>query len=218
MKSRLAHPVARIKIAVFLACLVPAARLAWKAYDGTLGANPIEFITLSTGIWTLGFLMATLAITPLRRITGVQALIRFRRMLGLFSFFYASLHFLTWIVLDQFFDWNAMVTDVRKRPFITMGFTAFVLLTPLALTSTQWAIRKMGGRRWQMLHRLIYVAAIAAVIHFWWKVKADVREPLVYAAILGVLLAARLVFWARKRAAGPVAAPAAGTTSTAASE
>jgi sulfoxide reductase heme-binding subunit YedZ len=214
MKSRLAQPIVRIKVAVFLAALLPAARLAWKAYEGTLGANPIEFITLSTGEWTLIFLMATLAVTPLRRITGVHALIRFRRMLGLFAFFYASLHFSIWIVLDQFFDWDAMLKDVAKRPFITAGFTAFVLLLPLALTSTQWAIRKMGGRRWQMLHRLIYVAATAAIIHFWWKVKADTREPAIYATILGLLLAARVVLWLRGRAASRERAVAAAPRTT----
>src|SRR5688572_5407248 len=218
MKSRLAHPVAQIKVAVFVACLLPAARLAWKAWEGTLGANPIEFITLSTGIWTLSFLLATLAVTPLRRITGVHALIRFRRMLGLFAFFYACLHFSIYIVLDLYFDWDAIVKDVTKRPFITMGFTAFVLLIPLALTSTQWAIRKMGGRRWQRLHWLIYLSAIAAVIHFWWKVKADTREPLIYAAVLAALLGVRVVFWARRRAAKRAPGSAARTTSPAASE
>jgi methionine sulfoxide reductase heme-binding subunit len=138
-------------------------------------------------------------------------------MLGLFAFFYACLHFSIYIVLDLYFDWDAIVKDVAKRPFITAGFTAFVLLIPLALTSTQWAIRKMGGRRWQKLHWLIYVAATAAVIHFWWKVKADTREPLIYATIFGLLLAARVVVWARKRSAR-ARVPAARTISPSASE
>jgi sulfoxide reductase heme-binding subunit YedZ len=187
-----------LKVAIFLAALIPLARLAWKAYQGGLGANPIEVITHATGDWTLIFLSLTLAITPLRRLTRLNTVIRFRRMLGLFAFFYATLHFTTYIWLDKFFDVHEMLKDVAKRKFITVGFTAFVLLIPLAVTSTQWAIRKLG-KRWQRLHRLVYVSAALGVIHYWWLVKADVRKPELYAVIVGGLLAARLVVWSRKR-------------------
>jgi methionine sulfoxide reductase heme-binding subunit len=184
-----------IKPIVFVACLVPLGRLAWKAYSSALGANPIQVITWSTGTWTLVFLMVTLSITPLRKLTRQYWLIQYRRMLGLFAFFYGSLHFLTYIWLDQFFDWHSMTKDVVKRPFITVGFTAFVLMIPLALTSTQWSIRWLG-KKWQTLHRLIYATAIAGVIHYIWLVKKDIRKPLIYACILGVLLLYRLIVWA----------------------
>ena len=183
---------------VFLACLVPLGRLAWKAWNSALGANPIQVITWSTGTWTLVFLMLTLSITPLRILTRQYWLIQFRRMLGLFAFFYGSLHFTTYFWLDQFFDWHSIAKDVVKRPFITVGFTAFVLMVPLALTSTQRAIRWLG-KRWQMLHRLIYAVAIAGVIHYIWLVKRDLRKPLIYAAILSVLLLYRVVVWALHR-------------------
>jgi sulfoxide reductase heme-binding subunit YedZ len=186
-----------LKIAVWIGCFVPLGRLLYKGWTGGLGANPIEFITLSTGTWTLIFLLATLSITPLRKLTGQSWLIRIRRLIGLFAFFYASLHFTTYVWLDKFFDLQEMVQDVMKRRFITMGFLAFMLLVPLALTSTTWAVRELGGKNWQRLHRLIYVSAVAAVIHFWWKVKADVREPAIYAAILGGLLLLRLAITAR---------------------
>jgi sulfoxide reductase heme-binding subunit YedZ len=181
------------RIPVFALCLVPGLLLAWKAFAGDLGANPIEFITHWTGDWTIRFLCVTLAITPLRKLLRLPELIRFRRMLGLFGFFYASLHFLTWFVLDKFFDWNEIAKDVVKRPFITAGFTAFVLLIPLAVTSTAGWIRRLGGKRWQMLHRLIYVSACAGVVHYYWLVKSDIRLPLLYGAIVTVLLAYRLV-------------------------
>ena len=183
---------------VFLACLVPLGRLAWKAYNAALGANPIQVITWSTGTWTLVFLMLTLTVTPLRKLTKQYWLIQYRRMLGLFAFFYGSLHFTTYIWLDQFFDWHSITKDVVKRPFITVGFTAFVLMLPLALTSSQRAIRWLG-KRWQMLHRLIYAVAIAGVIHFIWLVKKDLRKPLIYAAILSVLLLYRVVVWGARR-------------------
>jgi sulfoxide reductase heme-binding subunit YedZ len=179
------------KPAVFLACLVPVGRLAWKGFAGRLGANPIEVITHSTGDWTLIFLCITLAISPLRRILRIPWLIRYRRMTGLFAFFHSCLHFMTYVWLDKFFDWQAMVKDVYKRPFITAGFTAFALLVPLAITSTKGMIRRLGGRRWELLHRLIYVSATAGVIHYYWLVKADTRLPLRYAAIVAVLLSAR---------------------------
>ncbi len=184
-----------IRPLAFLLCLGPLAHLAWKGFNAELGANPIEVITRSTGLWTLTFLMITLAITPLRRLAGMAWLIRFRRMLGVFAFFYGSLHFITYIWLDQFFDVQSMLKDVRKRPFITIGFTAFVLLIPLAVTSTRKMIQRLGGKRWQALHRLIYVSATAGVIHFLWLVKKDISLPTKYAIVLALLLGYRLMAW-----------------------
>jgi methionine sulfoxide reductase heme-binding subunit len=184
-----------LKVAVFLACVGPVARLVWKALHDALGANPIEVITRSTGTWTLVLLLATLSVTPVRKITGWLNVIRFRRMLGLFAFFYGSLHFLTYIWLDKFFDLQQVAKDVYKRPFITAGFTGFMLLIPLAVTSTRGMIRRLGGRRWQNLHRLIYASAVAGVVHYVWLVKADVRVPLIYGGVLSVLLAYRAVLW-----------------------
>jgi methionine sulfoxide reductase heme-binding subunit len=186
-----------IKLAVFIACLVPLGVLGWDAYTQNLGANPIEKITHATGDWTLRFLLITLAITPLRKLMGIPSLIKFRRMLGLAAFFYGCLHFTTYIWLDKFFNFHEMLADVAKRKFITVGFTAFVLLIPLAATSTVGWIRRLGGKRWQALHRLIYVSAIAGVIHYFWLVKADIRKPLEYGAILTVLLTYRIVIWIR---------------------
>jgi methionine sulfoxide reductase heme-binding subunit len=183
------------KPVVFLACLGPLARLGWRAYNHNLGANPIEFITHSTGDWTLIFLMVTLAVTPLRKLTGQPWLIRYRRMFGLFAFFHAFLHFTTYIWLDKFFDPHEMLADVAKRKFITVGFTGFLLLIPLAITSTSGWIRRLGGKRWQALHRLIYCSALAGVIHYWWLVKADIHKPLEYAIVLGLLLGYRIVVW-----------------------
>jgi methionine sulfoxide reductase heme-binding subunit len=191
-----------LKLAVFFAALLPLAHLGWKAYRDLLGANPIEVITHSTGDWTLIFLMLTLSITPLRRLTGQHWLIRFRRMLGLFAFSYACLHFTTYIWLDKFFDVHEMLKDVAKRKFITVGFTAFVLLIPLAVTSTQGMIRRLG-RRWTTLHRLVYVSALAGVIHYWWLVKADVRKPEYYAILLTLLLGFRLISSQRKKSSLP---------------
>jgi methionine sulfoxide reductase heme-binding subunit len=187
------------KPVVFLACLAPLARLGWKAYEQALGANPIEVITHSTGDWTLIFLLVTLAITPLRKLTGQLWLIRFRRMFGLFAFFYVVLHFLTYIWLDKFFDMHEMLADIAKRKFITVGFTGFLLLIPLAITSTSGWIRRLGGKRWQRLHQLIYFSAAAGVIHYWWLVKKDIHKPLEYAAVLSVLLSYRIVVWIRPR-------------------
>ena len=175
--------------------LVPAARLVWKALNRRLGPNPIEFVTHETGDWILIFLVITLAVTPVRKLLRLPELIRFRRMLGLFAFFYAALHFSTWIGLDKFFDFAEMWHDVKKRPFITAGFTGFVLLLPLALTSTKGWIRRLGGKRWQLLHRLIYVSAAAGVVHYYWLVKSDVRKPVMYGAMIGLLLAFRLGAW-----------------------
>ena len=191
-----------VRIAIFVLCLVPLASLIYGTLADTLGANPIETITRTTGTWTLRFLVITLAVTPLRRLSGWHGIIRVRRMFGLFAFFYGALHFLTYIWLDQFFDVDAMVRDVMKRPFITAGFTGFVLMVPLALTSTSGMIRRLGGRRWQRLHRLVYVAAIAGVVHYWWLVKADLQRPQIYAALVGLLLAFRVVMAIRRRS-GP---------------
>lgn len=180
-----------LRVLVFTLCLVPLARLLWLGFHGGLGANPIEFITRSTGTWTLVGLMVTLSVTPLRRLTGRAELIRFRRMLGLFTFFYVCLHFVTYIWLDQFFDPAAIAKDIIKRPFITVGFTAFLLLIPLAATSTRAMIRRLG-RRWQQLHRLVYAIAILGVVHYLWLVKKDLTEPLIYGAVLTLLLLMRL--------------------------
>ncbi len=182
-----------IKALVFMLCLVPLALLGVDAYQDRLGANPIEAITHSTGTWTLVFLLITLSVTPLRRLTGINALIRLRRMLGLYAFFYACLHLVTYFWLDQFFDWPAIIKDIIKRPFITVGFFAFVLLIPLAVTSTNAMVKRLGGRRWQLLHRLVYVIAIAGVVHYLWLVKKDLTQPLIYAAVLSLLLGYRLV-------------------------
>ena len=182
-----------VKTALWLACLAPLVLLVSKGLTVGLGANPIEYITLDTGTWTLNLILATLSITPLRRITGRNWLIKLRRPMGLFAFFYGCMHFTTYIWLDKFFDINDMLKDVAKRPFITAGFLAFILMIPLASTSTAAAVRLMGGKNWQWLHRLIYVTGASAVVHFWWKVKADHRNPAIYGAILIALLLARLV-------------------------
>jgi len=183
------------KVVIFLAALVPLARLAGKAFHDGLGANPIEVITHSTGDWTLILILVTLAITPLRMLTKQYWLIGLRREIGLFAFFYGSLHFTTYIWLDKFFDLHEMIKDIAKRPFIAVGFTAFVLLIPLAITSTAGWIRRLGGKNWQRLHTLIYATAALGVIHYIWLVKADLRKPLQYAAVLSVLFAYRASVW-----------------------
>jgi sulfoxide reductase heme-binding subunit YedZ len=197
-----------IKPALFVACLIPLALLALRGVRGGLGANPIEYITHSTGWWTLAFLLITLLVTPLRRVTGMTWLLRLRRMLGLYAFFYACLHFVTYIWLDQFFDWSSVVKDVMKRPFITVGFAAFVMLIPLAATSTNAMVRRLGSKRWQLLHRLVYAIAICGVTHFWWLVKKDITEPLTFAVLLAILLAARVAALVRRKPAGAAAAAA----------
>lgn len=197
-----------IKAAVFALCLVPVTRLGWLAWRDALGANPIEHITRATGWWTLTLLLATLAITPARHLLGAPWLLRLRRMLGLFAFFHACLHLATYLWLDQFFDWGGIAKDIVKRPFITMGFAAFALLVPLAVTSTNAMIRRLGARRWQALHRIVYGIGLLAVTHFWWLVKKDVREPLVFAAVLAVLLAFRLWRHGRDRRTRVVGAAA----------
>lgn len=207
-----------LKPLAFVAALGPAGWLVWAALTGNLSANPLSDITNHTGVWTLRFLCITLAITPLRRITGWTAAVRFRRMSGLFAFFYASLHFLIYVVADRFAGldfpdgfvaWSTVRNlaasvgeDIYKRPFITVGFTTLCLLAPLAATSTRGMVRRLGGKRWQALHRLIYAAGIGGVVHYWWLVKADVSRPQNYALIVGILLAVRL-YWARARATAP---------------
>jgi sulfoxide reductase heme-binding subunit YedZ len=193
------------KAALFFICLVPFASLCWRALHADLGANPVEFVQHATGDWTLRFLVFTLSITPLRKLLNLPDLIRFRRMLGLFAFFYVCLHFLTYIGPDQSFDLGGMWKDVQKRRYVTVGFTAFVLLIPLALTSTAAWVRRLGGRRWQMLHRAIYVSAVCGVIHYYWLVKSDVRKPLFYAALVGILLLWRLGNWFLKRGSAAAA-------------
>jgi sulfoxide reductase heme-binding subunit YedZ len=208
------------KPAVFLAALGPAAWLVWAAFTGNLSPNPLSDITNETGLWTLRFLCITLAVTPLRRVTGWSSLIRFRRMLGLFAFFYGTLHFLIYVLADRFagldfpdgiVSWTtvrdlavSVGEDIYQRPFITVGFTGLMCMAPLAATSTAGMIRRLGGKRWQALHRLVYAAAIAGVVHYWWLVKADVSSPQRYAVILAVLLGFRLVRsgWRVRTAAG----------------
>jgi sulfoxide reductase heme-binding subunit YedZ len=184
--QRIAKPL------LFVVCAVPFLRLAYHAFTDALGANPVEAITLETGQWALRMLLVTLAITPLRKLSGANALVRVRRMLGLFAYFYACLHLLTYVWLDAFFSLAYIWDDIAKRLYITVGFTAFCLLTPLAATSTNAMIRRLGARRWQRLHRLAYLAAFAAILHFLWLVKADLREPLLYLAIFAVLMFARI--------------------------
>lgn len=193
LKTRWSRVVA--KLFVWAVCLAPFLRLAWRIRHNDVTPNPVEFITHFTGDWTIRFVVATLAITPLRKLLHVPDLIRFRRLIGLFAFFYACLHFATYLWLDHDFDMPAIVADVAKRPYVTAGFTAFVLMIPLAITSTAGWIRRLGGKRWQRLHRLIYVSAVAAVIHYYWLVKSDIRLPVLYGVIvvleLGYRMAAR---------------------------
>jgi sulfoxide reductase heme-binding subunit YedZ len=183
------------KVLTFLTCLVPLGIIVWHVLNHDFDANPAQLLEHATGDWTIRFLVITLAVTPLRKILHVPQLIRFRRMLGLFAFFYVCLHFSTYIVLDKFFSWPAIWDDLHKRSYIIAGFSGFVLLIPLAITSTAGWIRRLGGKRWQMLHRLIYAAAIAGVIHYYWLVKSDVRKPLFYAFLVAILLAWRLGSW-----------------------
>ena len=203
-----------IKIALFLVCLLPVAMEFRLFLKDDLGANPVEHITHMTGDWTLRFLVITLCVTPLRKLLGQPSLIRFRRMLGLFAFFYACLHFTTYAWLYAWLEaaavgnsvWAVVAADLAKRPYITMGFIGLMCMLPLAVTSTAGWIRRMGGKRWQMLHRLIYFSAIAGVIHYYWLVKSDVRKPLMYAGMVGVLLLFRAVAAVlRKRPKRPTA-------------
>ena len=207
-----------LKPFIFAAALGPLAWLVWAALTGNLSANPLSDITNETGIWTLRFLCITLSVTPLRRLTGWHWLIRFRRMFGLFAFFYGTLHLLTYVIVDRFAGLDfpdgivavrtlrdlavSVVQDIGKRPFITVGFTGWLLMVPLALTSTAGMIRRLGGRRWNLLHRLVYVSAIAGPVHYWWLVKADVRRPVTYGLVVATLLVFR-IGWARWHAATP---------------
>ena len=188
------------KVAVFFACLIPLGILVWKGFHADLTANPVEKIEHTTGDWTIYFLLITLAITPLRKVVQLN-LIRYRRMLGLYAFLYGSLHFLTYLTFDLSFDWGGVLKDVAKRPFITVGFFGFVLMIPLAITSTAGMIRRLGGKRWALLHRLIYVTAAAGVVHYYWLVKSDVRLPVWYGAILAFLLICRVALWAQSKQA-----------------
>lgn len=213
-----------IKPLVFVASLGPAAWLVWAGLTGNLSANPLSDLTNETGLWALRFVCITLAITPLRKLSGWNVLIKFRRMAGLFAFFYGTLHFLTYTIADKFAGldfpdgivaWStvknlaaSVAEDIYKRPYITVGFTGFVLMVPLAVTSTAGWIRRLGGKQWNRLHKLIYATAVAGVVHYYWLVKADVRSPLLYAAIVTVLLGVR-VYWSRARAAVPRRAAAA---------
>lgn len=188
------------KSLIFIASLLPLAWLCWLGWQDQLGTNPVETLSHQTGDWSLRFLCITLAITPLRRISGWSGLQKFRRMLGLFAFFYVCLHFAVYLVFDQFFDWRSIAEDVIKRPYITVGFAGFLLLIPLAVTSTHSMMKRLG-RNWQRLHRLVYVISILGVLHYLWLVKADLTQPLVYASILGVLLGYRL-WWRKIHSAG----------------
>lgn len=201
-----ATPLKRIKPIVFVLCLLPLASLIWGLVTGRLGANPIEALTHGTGEWALRLLLVTLAMTPLARLGGRSWPMGLRRMLGLFAFFYAALHLMTYLWLDQFFRWGEIVTDVTDRPFIAAGMSAFFLLVPLAATSTRGMMRRLG-RRWKPLHRLVYLSVALAVLHFVWLVKADQLRPLVYAAILAALLGHRFIGWSRAATAAPPAVP-----------
>lgn len=202
-----AQQFAIIKGLLFVAALLPFARLVLFTFTDRLGANPIEFITRNTGSWTLYFLCMTLAVTPLRRFTKWNWLIKLRRMLGLFAFFYVCLHFTTFLWFDHFFDLAEMWKDVLKRPFITVGFAAFVLLIPLAVTSTNGMVRRLGAARWKWLHRLIYLIAPLGILHFWWMKagKNDFQQPILFGCVVAILLLLRL-FWAWKKRANPVTA------------
>jgi methionine sulfoxide reductase heme-binding subunit len=205
-----------VKVVVFVLCLLPVFWLAWRGWHEDLSANPIEFITRYTGDWTLRFLVFTLAVTPLRKLLGLPDLIKFRRMIGLYAFFYGVLHFTTYIWLDKFFDLAEMLHDVVKRPFITAGFTSFVLMIPLAVTSTTGWIRRMGGKRWQFLHRLVYISAMAGAVHYYWLVKSDIRLPVFYGSLVALALTIRIGYWTRAKQVRPstVTRPAARGTIT----
>jgi sulfoxide reductase heme-binding subunit YedZ len=210
-----------VKPVVFVAALGPLAWLVWAGFTGHLSANPLSDITNHTGDWTIRFICITLAVTPLRRITGWNQLVKFRRMVGLYAFFYGTLHFMTYVIVDRFAGldfpdgivaWSTVVNlaksvaaDIYKRPFITVGFTAWLTMLPLAITSTAGWIRRLGGRRWNRLHRLVYATGVVAVLHYWWLVKADIRRPLTYGAIVLALLAFR-AYWSRAKRTVPAGA------------
>jgi len=195
------HPtkqqIARIKAGLFIAALLPLIRLIWLGINDDLTANPVEFIERSTGTWALAILLITLGMTPIRLLTGVAWQIQLRRMMGLFMFFYACLHFLTYIWLDQWFAWVDIAKDIAKHPYVLVGFSAFLLATPLAITSNKAMMQRLR-ERWKKLHQLVYVVAILGVVHFWWLVKKDIREPLIYAVVLVILLGIRVYFHYKK--------------------
>ena len=180
------------KLVILVNSLVPLALLLWDVYHKNVGANPLEFVTRTTGMLTLVFLLLSLAVTPLRKITGANWLVKFRRMLGLYAFFYGSLHLLCYIWFDRFFNLKSMATDILKRPFIAIGMTAFFLMIPLAITSTRKMVRRLGGKRWNRLHRLVYLAGAGGVLHYWMLVKSDTRLPLTFTFVLALLLGHRL--------------------------
>ncbi len=186
-----------VKPTVFFVSLLPATLLTWYALTDQLGANPIEEIVRTSGDWTLRFLLITLAITPTRRLSGFHWIARLRRMIGLFAFFYACLHFLSYLVLDQFFAWGEILKDILKRPFITVGLVSFVMLVPLAVTSTNKMMKRLGGKRWQRLHQSVYIIACGGVLHYLWMVKADIRDPIIYGSILILLLSHRA--WSKRK-------------------
>jgi sulfoxide reductase heme-binding subunit YedZ len=192
--------IVTLKWLVFPACLVPLAHLVYRGFSNTLGPDPVATITHRTGFWTLYFLLISLAITPVRRLhSKLGWLIRFRRMLGLFAFFYGCLHLLTWIWLYSGFDIHAMIQDIYKRPYITAGMAGWICLLVLAVTSPMWMLRRLGGKRWQRIHRLAYVAAVAGVVHYWWIVKSGVLTPWRVTAVLAVLFLARIVWTVREQ-------------------
>jgi methionine sulfoxide reductase heme-binding subunit len=207
------------KALAFLACLTPFLRLLWPFWKlvttgnaPELTANPVEYITHDTGDWTIRFLLITLCVTPFRKIFNQPKIVRYRRMLGLFAFFYVCLHFMTWFILDKSFSWSEMWADILKRRFITVGMLGFAMLIPLAVTSTAGWVRRMGFAKWQRLHRLIYFTALAGVIHYYWLVKSDVRLPLMYGGIFAVLMAYRVFLWKKRVPAGRATAPRATAT------
>lgn len=191
--------VKRTKPLLFVLCLLPAAQLAYASYRGSLGADPVETLTYATGDWTLRFLLITLAVTPLRYLTEIHSLVRLRRMLGLFAFFYVCLHFLVYLVFDQFFAWRLILEDILERRYIMVGMLGFLSLLPLAITSTDKMLKRLGGKRWRRLHRLAYFAGACGVIHYLWLVKSDYREPLLYIVIFAVLLGYRVVRSTKER-------------------
>ncbi len=188
------------KVLLFLLCAAPAAWIGWRAYQGDLTPDPVNYLTHFTGDWTIRFLLITLCVTPLRNLLSQPKLVQYRRMLGLSAFFYGCLHLSMWVVLDKYFDWHEMWADVLKRRFITVGMLGLLLMLPLAITSTAGWVRRLGFKRWQQLHRLIYFSALAGVIHYYWLVKSDIREPVMYGAILLILMLYRASVWMRSPA------------------
>jgi len=187
------------KRGLFAICLIPAALLTWRAFNGRLGANPVEFIEHATGDWAIRFLLITLAVTPLRKIVNQPQLARFRKMLGLFAFFYTFVHLMMYLIFDQMFDLEAIFHDVAKRLYIMAGMAGFLMMLPLAITSTAAMVRRMGPKNWQRLHRLVYFSTLAGIVHYYWLVKSDIREPAMYAAILLVEMLYRLRMWTAKK-------------------